>query len=225
MRFLQASAARQGCWCICTAAGWFLGPAGGARERFCSDGTRLEGSSLQSRRLHRQSRRHQAGGALEGERNRSALHLAIAIRLRSRNANSCEVTETVASKNGSTAKASLIDLSCLPRLSLSRPRPADGFLGRFLNFSCRARRGFMIRKTSLRRSAAQPASDIRAQHNHGVRSRRIADSRDGPRASPPTDIDLLRQGGRGKGEIGAQQASTTASAMRPSAASPTGVAA
>ena len=183
MRFLQASAAQQGCWCIGTAAGWFLGPAGGARERFCSDGTRLEGSSLQSRRLHRQSRRHQAGGALEGERNRSALHLAIAIRLRSRNANSCEVTETVASKNGSTAKASLIDLSCLPRLSLSRPRPADGFLGRFLNFSCRARRGFMVRRASLRRSAAQPASDIRAQHNHGVRSRRIADSRDRPRTT------------------------------------------
>ena len=38
MRFLQASAAQQGCWCIDTAAGWFLGPAGGARERFCSDG-------------------------------------------------------------------------------------------------------------------------------------------------------------------------------------------
>ena len=37
MRFLQASAAQQGCYCIDTAAGWFLGPAGCARERFWSD--------------------------------------------------------------------------------------------------------------------------------------------------------------------------------------------
>ena len=34
MRILQAIAAQQGCWRIDAAAGWFLGSAGGARERF-----------------------------------------------------------------------------------------------------------------------------------------------------------------------------------------------
>ena len=41
--------------------------AGGVRAReLCGDGPYLESSSVQSRRLHRQARRHQAGGALEG---------------------------------------------------------------------------------------------------------------------------------------------------------------
>jgi len=34
MRFLQASAAQQGCWCICTAAGWFLGRREARGDRF-----------------------------------------------------------------------------------------------------------------------------------------------------------------------------------------------
>ena len=37
MRFLQASAAQQGCWCICTAAGWFLGRREARGDRFCKD--------------------------------------------------------------------------------------------------------------------------------------------------------------------------------------------
>ena len=57
--------------------------AGGVRAReLLQRYTHFESGRLERRRLHRQARRHQAGGALEGERDRSALHLAIAIRLR-----------------------------------------------------------------------------------------------------------------------------------------------
>ena len=46
--------------------GLVFGPTGGARERFCSDGTRLEGGRLERRRFHRQARGDEARRALQG---------------------------------------------------------------------------------------------------------------------------------------------------------------
>ena len=57
----------------------------------------------------------------------------------------------MADANGSTLKASLMDLSCLPRLSESHPRTADGSLGRFLNLWFPR---FMVGRTRLSRCAA-----------------------------------------------------------------------
>ena len=77
MRFLQAallSSAR----CICTAAGWFLGPAGARAIAFCrilvASLVRLQSGRIERRGLDREARGHQADGALQGERYRGALH-------------------------------------------------------------------------------------------------------------------------------------------------------
>ena len=155
--------------------------AGGVRARELLERyTRLESSSIERRGLDREARGHQAGGALQGERNRSALHLAIAIRLRC-NANSrastarCEVAE---------AKwihlESLFDGPLMPTQAIRESSQDSWRLLRPISYFLRSRA-----RRWLEEPASQDGPHIHGQrhsaiNNRGVRLRRIAVSRDGP---------------------------------------------
>ena len=117
-------------------------------------GACFERGGIERRRFHRQARRHQTGGALQGESNSSGLHdcapKVAQWRTRSRGPVSNRIRPSGCIDSG------LISLS---EASVRCPKPADGSSGRFL--SPRPARAFMVGSARLSRCTTHPRPAVR----------------------------------------------------------------
>ena len=159
--------------------------AGGSRARIAfariavgDAGASFERGGIERRRFHRQARRHQTGGALQGESNSSGLHdcapKVAQWRTRSRGPVSNRIRPSGCIDSG------LISLS---EASVRCPKPADGSSGRFL--SPRPARAFMVGRARLSRCAAQPRPAALSNQQPRSAHRDTSQTRETARAHHP----------------------------------------